>query len=402
MKIAIIGTYPPRQCGIATFTYDLHQSLALSKRDKSAIVAISDGSEPHFPDEVAIVIERDKVESYIQAATLINHTFDVCIVQHEYGIFGGGSGDYILDLLRCLTIPVVSNLHTVLAEPSTKEREVLTELIRLSDSITVMTKHAIDILDNVYHISGEKIALIPHGVPQFDHQQEQAKKSLGLNCKKVMLSFGFLGRSKGFETAIEAVASVNDPDFVYIILGSTHPNVLRSEGETYRESLQQMTETLGIAHKVQFINSFASEKLLVQYLSACDIYVTPYPNKNQISSGTLSFAIGAGAAVISTPYWYAKDLLADDRGLLFDFKDTKGLATLINNLLENPVMLAKYRQNAANYGRHMSWPNVGKMQLHLLRQLVKVRKDTLQLPVPISDTQKQFPLLLTSQNKLSS
>jgi glycosyltransferase involved in cell wall biosynthesis len=349
-----------------------------------------------------LAIERDNVNAYIQAATLLNHTFDACIIQHEYGIFGGKSGDYIIDLLCCLTIPVVSNLHTVLATPSSKEHKVLTELICLSSKVTVMTQHAIDILNDVYHAFGEKIALIPHGVPQFDHRQEFAKRNLGLEGKKIMLSFGFLGRSKGFETAIEAVAAVKDPNFCYIILGSTHPNVLRDEGESYRDSLQDKAKTLGISDKILFINRFASEDLLVQYLSACDIYVTPYPNKNQISSGTLSFAIGAGAAVISTPYWYAKDLLANDRGLLFDFRDTNGLAVLINKLLNNPDLLAQYRRNAASYGKHMSWSNVGKMQLQLLHELTATIPP-LRPPIPITDVTKKPPLLLApAHNKLSS
>ncbi len=406
MKIAIIGTYPPRQCGIATFTCDLYKSLIHSSDEKPTIVALSDGSESYFPTEVSIIIEKDKIESYRRAAKLINNSFDVCIIQHEYGIFGGEAGNFILDFAQALSIPIVSNLHTVLSEPNPTEMEVLQQLVKCSNKVTVMTKRAIGMLESIYHINRTKIALIPHGVPQFSHEHEQAKKNLGLENKKIMLSFGFLGPNKGLETAIEAVAAVNCPNFIYVILGSTHPNVLRNEGESYRQSLQERAKGLGIADKVQFINCFASEELLIQYLSACDIYVTPYPHENQISSGTLSFAIGAGAAVISTPYWYAKDLLGEDRGLLFDFKNQKALSLLINQLLEDPQLLAKYRKNAANYGRHMSWTNVGKMQLQLLAELVQfheARKNTRLLPTSISGIARDFPLTLKSiQNKLSS
>ena len=405
MKIAIIGTYPPRQCGIATFTCDLYKSLAYSSAEKPTIVALSDGSESYFPTEVSIVIERDKIESYQRAAKLIDSTFDICIIQHEYGIFGGDAGNYILDLARSLSIPIISNLHTVLSEPNPDERKVLQQLVQYSDKVTVMTKRAIDMLDVIYRIDRTKIALIPHGVPQFSYEQEEAKKSVGLENKKVMLSFGFLGPNKGLETAIEAVAAVAHPDFIYVILGSTHPNILRNEGEAYRESLQEKAEALGIADKILFINRFASEDLLIQYLSACDIYVTPYPHENQISSGTLSFAIGAGAAVISTPYWYAKDLLDEDRGLLFGFKDQKALSSLINQLLTNPELLAKYRRNAADYGRHMSWTNVGKMQLQLISGLLQVeaRKKIFSTPIPISGIGRPLPLALKpGQNKLSS
>src|SRR5690606_14280947 len=275
-------------------------------------------------------------------------------------------------------------------------RKVLRQLAQYSNKVTVMTKRAVEMLNHIYHIDRTKIALIPHGVPQFDYKQTDAKKSLGLENKKVMLSFGFLGPNKGLETAIDAVSTVECPDFVYIILGSTHPNILRKEGEAYRQSLQEKAEDLGIANKILFINEFASEDLLVQYLSACDIYVTPYPHENQISRGTLSFAIGAGAAVLSTPYWYAKDLLDEDRGLLFDFKDTAALSTLINQLLTNPILLAKYRRNAASYGRHMSWTNVGKMQLNLIHELLSP-------PIFISAVGRPLPLALKSgQNKLSS
>ena len=402
MNIAIIGTYPPRQCGIATFTQDLFKSLHQDPNLAPAIIAISDGSEDFFPSEVYISIEKNKIASYLQAAKQINAAFDAVIIQHEYGIFGGESGDYILDFVRALSLPVVTNFHTVLQRPSDAELRVLQQLSAYSHSVTVMTDTAVEMLQQIYHIPARKIELIPHGVPHFPYRQSEAKQELGLTGKKVMLSFGFLGPSKGFETAIEAVAAVPHDDFVYIILGSTHPNILREAGESYREYLQAKAQELGIADRVYFINEFASEKLLTQYLSACDIYVTPYPNENQISSGTLSFAIGAGAAVVSTPYWYAKDLLKDDRGLLFDFKDSNALSLIIRALLEEPQLLAKYRYNAARYGASMSWSNVGKLQSKLLQRIV-TKDAPVAMTLPRSSAQHTINnLLRTSTHKLSS
>jgi len=402
MRIAIIGTYPPRQCGIATFTQDLYKSLTQSSDDDHGIFSISDGSEHFFPQEVAFVIDKENLHSYLLAAQLINQNYDACIVQHEYGIFGGETGKYIIDLLEQLKVPVVTNLHTVLQTPHVNEHFVLRKLSQYSDRLTVMTQRAIDMLDTVYQIKKEHIALIPHGVPDFAYDQEIAKKKLGLQDKKVMLSFGFLGRSKGIETALEAVAQVPEENFVYIILGSTHPNILKDEGESYRISLMDKVKSLGIEKKVQFVNLFATEKLLIQYLSACDIYVTPYPNENQISSGTLSFAIGAGAAVISTPYWYAKDLLAEDRGLLFPFHDFNALARTINDLLDNPEKLKRYRCNAAKYGRQMSWVNVGKCQLQLLENLQR-DKTISTLSIPTSGVKQHItPIFPSGNNRLSS
>ncbi|WP_051959859.1 glycosyltransferase family 4 protein [Sphingobacterium sp. ML3W] len=401
MKIAIIGTYPPRQCGIATFTQDLFRSLAANAIGKHGIFAISDGSEYVFPQEVVFIIDKENINSYFAAAQLINERYDACIIQHEYGIFGGETGKYIIDLLVKLKVPVITNLHTVLQAPHSNEYRILNQLAKLSTKITVMTQKAVEMLENIFHIDKEAVSVIPHGVPRFDGNQSLAKKKLGLEHKKIMLSFGFVGRSKGLETAIKAIAKIQEENFVYIILGSTHPNTLREEGESYRNTLMDLVMTLGIGHKVQFVNHFATEELLKQYLTACDIYVTPYPNENQISSGTLSFALGAGAAVISTPYRYATDLLADNRGLFFPFNDSDALATVINGLLENPYKLERYRNNAAQYGKQMLWETVGKRQLELAENLcAKKASSTICLE---RDVQKHtITSLFENQNRLSS
>ncbi|WP_270088956.1 glycosyltransferase family 4 protein [Sphingobacterium sp. SYP-B4668] len=402
MKTAIIGTYPPRQCGIATFTKDLYKSLTQSSDEDHGIFSISDGTEHFFPEEVVFVIDKNHLHSYLLAAQLINQNYDACIIQHEYGIFGGETGKYIIDLLQHLKVPVVTNLHTVLQEPHANEHRVLRQLSQYSSKLTVMTQRAITMLEQVYQIPSAGVALIPHGVPDFAYNQETAKKKLGLQDKKIMLSFGFLGRSKGIETALDAVAQVKEKDFQYIILGTTHPNILREEGEAYRISLMEKVKALGIEDKVQFVNLFASERLLVQYLSACDIYVTPYPNENQISSGTLSFAIGAGAAVISTPYWYAKDLLAEDRGILFPFRDALALSHTINTLLDQPSELMRYRNNAARYGRQMSWINVGKRHLALLDSLQLDKTMSTIRPDQPGVSKNITPIFPSSNNRLSS
>lgn len=394
MKIAIIGTYPPRRCGIATFTHDLFQSLQHTHKCTPSIVAVSDGSEVCFPDEVKLVIKRDDAESYRKAASYINTTFDVCIIQHEYGIFGGESGDYILELTQQLDIPVIANLHTVLKSPNRVEKNVLQKLALKCEKVMVMTPFAIQILKETFGVKSDRVVHIPHGVPVFEFEQKSAKKKVGLSGKKVMLSFGFLGPSKGYETAIEAVAKVKNENFLYVILGTTHPNIVKESGEVYRKHLEQKVAELGITDKVKFVNDFATEELLVQYLSACDIYVTPYPSENQISSGTLSFALGAGAAVISTPYWYAKDLLADDRGLLFDFKDSEGLSSLINQLLDDADMLRKYRRNAADHGKKLTWANVGKMHRALFDEMAVVQDVKDPLTAVVNDLHENLNHLL--------
>lgn len=369
MRVAIIGTYPPRQCGIATFTHDLFRAMAEASDHEHGIIAVADGTEESFPKEVAFTIGWQDRVSYVAAAQFINLHYDTCIIQHEYGIFGGEAGEYILDLLHALHVPVVTNLHTILQQPAKKQFEVTQHLLQASSRITVMTDRAIRMLHEVYRVDKTNVVKIPHGTPTFSYEHDRAKKALGLQGKRVMLSFGFLGRSKGFETAIDAMAQVNHPDFVYVILGETHPNVKKTEGETYRESLMQRVEALGLADRVKFVDDFASEEVLVQYLTACDIYVSPYPNKNQISSGTLTFALGAGAAVISTPYWYAQDLLAEGRGLLFDFRDSERLASTLTILLDNPLLLAHFRDRAKAYGQQLTWSVIGARHLALLRGL---------------------------------
>lgn len=401
MRIAIIGTYPPRQCGIATFTHDLYHAITFHSDYPHGIIAITDGTEQKFPDEVVFTIKQAEESSYLEAAKFINSHFDICLVQHEYGIFGGNSGEYILSLLENLTIPVTATLHTVLQHPSPAEYTILRRLAQFSSQLIVMTGTAIEMLKHVFQIDTAMVTMIPHGVPQFDFNQFEAKRNLGLLGKKVMLTFGFLGKNKGIETAIDALTEVEDDDILYIVLGTTHPNVVKHEGEAYRDILLQKVKELQLEGKVIFINSFASEELLIQYLTACDIYVTPYPHENQISSGTLSFAVGAGAAVISTPYWYAKDLLQEERGLLFDFNDAHGLANLINRLIGDHQELTRYRNNAASYGQQTSWNKIGKKYLESLKEIVNRIPEKL-ISLDPSDSNRITEFTTVNTKRLSS
>ncbi len=370
MKILIIGTYLPLQCGIATFSHDLYRSLRGKGQDVD-VLAIAAQADINYPREVVFSISRNELSDYKLAALWINsQKYDACIIQHEFGIFGGPAGNFLLTLLKGLKIPVISNLHTVLQEPSLEEYEVIQQLAAGSSMLTVMTQRAISMLQDRYQLPTDKLRLIPHGVPDFGITAAEAKEYLGLEGKTVMLSFGLLGRSKGFNVAIEAVSKIRDENFVYIILGATHPNVLREEGEQYRNELIQLAADLNLSGKVQFVNKYASDTLLQIYLKACDIYVTPYPHENQMSSGTLSFALGAGAAVISTPYWYAKDLLAEGRGCLFDFNDADALSHCVQQLIDNPSLMQWYRQNALQFGSSMSWSNVGQQQVELIATLL--------------------------------
>lgn len=376
MKIIVIGTYPPRQCGIATFTSAFRTALQELAGDQVDILAISDGTEGGFPQEVRATIDRDDRSQYAQSADWISSNYDCCILQHEFGIFGGASGEHILELINRLGVPLITNLHTVVPNPSSDEKRVMTSLITASSKITVMSQRAVSFLIEIYHAQNDKIQLIRHGVPTFTLPQERAKSALGLQGKKVMLSFGFLGQGKGYETAIQAVSLIPDPNFLYIILGSTHPNVLREEGEQYRNFLKDRVTTLGASERIKFIDCFASETLLKSYLSACDMFVTPYPNENQISSGTLSFALAAGTAVLSTPYWYARDVLQDDRGLLFPFGDAKSLADHISLFLSDRAKLVTYRTRAKQFGATMSWKNIAKAHHHLIGTLLKIDQRT--------------------------
>ena len=275
---------------------------------------------------------------------------------------GGQNGVYILPLLHRLEIPLVVTLHTILKTPTYNEKAVLQEIGKMAQKIVVMSQKAIEFLVDIYDVPREKIALIEHGVPDIKFSPAKSKEEFKLGSKKVLLTFGFIGRNKGIETVINALPDViqRHPDVVYIILGKTHPNVLRHSGEEYRIFLMRLVKNLQLENHVLFLNQFIDVQDLFKYLAATDIYITPYLNESQITSGTLSYAVGVGAAVLSTPYWHAAELLADGRGRLFDFGNSRQLSSTINELLDHPEELNNLKKTALEYGRNFTWPKTGE------------------------------------------
>ncbi len=380
MKISYIATYPPRECGIGTFTNNLFKSMITHNSGnehvhEGFVIAINDNDLSYkYPKEVKLTIRQDHQEDYLKAVKYINLSgADVCILQHEFGIFGGQSGVYILPLLHRLEIPLIVTLHTILKKPSYNEKAVLKEICKMAHKILVMSHKAVEFMESVYDVPKNKIALIEHGVPDIHFSPEKSKKEFKLENKKVLLTFGFIGRSKGIETVINALPEIVEkfPEVIYIVLGKTHPNVLRHSGEEYRIFLLRLVKNLQLENHVIFLNEFIDEQELFKYLYACDIYITPYLNEAQITSGTLSYAVGVGAAVLSTPYWHAAELLAKGRGKLFSFNDSDDLAKTLTELLDNPEELNKLKNKAGEYGKKITWPKIGERYVALAEEIMK-------------------------------
>ncbi len=365
-RIAFIGNYLPRQCGIATFTTDLLQAVAGEYRHIQCIaLPVNDieGGYTYPPPVRFELVEKD-IESYRRAADFLNiNNIDVVSLQHEYGIFGGRAGSHILALLHELRMPVVTTLHTVLQDPTVDQRRVLEAIATLSDRLVVMSDRAVEFLHEIYGIEPEKIDMIPHGIPDMPFVDPSFfKDQFGVEGKTVLLSFGLLSPNKGYENVINALPAVLEkhPNVVYIILGATHPHVLRRDGETYRLSLQRLAQEKGVEGQVIFYNRFVDLQELTEFIGAADIYITPYLNEKQIVSGTLAYTLGAGKAVISTPYWYAEEMLADERGALVPFSDSAALAKEIICLLDDAPKRHAMRKRAYLFGRDMIWPEVAQ------------------------------------------
>jgi glycosyltransferase involved in cell wall biosynthesis len=365
-RIAFIGNYLPRQCGIATFTTDLCEAIAAEHGDTTCIaVPVNDIEDGYaYPSRVRFELTEKDLESYRRAADFLNiNSVDLVCLQFEYGIFGGRAGSHILTLLRDLRVPIVTTLHTILREPDAHQRRVLIEVAGLSDRLVVMSKRGAEFLQEIYHVSPEKIDLIPHGIPDLPFVDPSFHKDLfGVEGKIVLLSFGLLSANKGIENVISALPAIlaKHPNVVYFIVGATHPHVMRHDGEAYRFSLQWLAQEKGVEGQVIFYNRFVSLEELVEFIGAADIYITPYLNPAQIVSGTLAYTVGAGKAVISTPYWYADEVLADERGVLVPFRDPAALAEQVIDLLDNEAKRHAMRKRAYLYGREMIWPQVAR------------------------------------------
>jgi glycosyltransferase involved in cell wall biosynthesis len=385
MKISFIGTFPPRECGIGTFTRNLFDAMIAAPSaegpNQGLVIAMDDnGQDYDYPKEVKLTIRQEEQGDYLEAASFINISgADICVLQHEFGIFGGQNGIYILPLLHRLKIPLIVTLHTVLKNPSYNERAVLIEICKIAHCVVVMSQTAVDMLVAEYGVPENKIMQIAHGVPDIQFDQLLAKKEFKLSSKHVLLTFGFIGRNKGIEVALRALPAVvaKYPQLVYIVLGKTHPNVIRHSGEEYRIFLLGLVKKLGLEKHVIFLNEFIDQSELFKYLSASDIYITPYTNEAQITSGTLSYAIGAGSAVISTPYWHAAELLSEGRGRLFPFNDVQALSDIFLDLLDNPDVMKDLRRNAYNYGREITWPKIGEKYAQLAEKIVTEQPDVL-------------------------
>lgn len=363
-RIAFIGNYLPRQCGIATFTTDLCEALAAAYPDTNSFaLPVNDTADGYaYPPRVRFELAEGDMVSYRRAADFLNgNNVDLVCLQHEYGIFGGTAGSHILTLLRDLRMPVVTTLHTVLREPDANQRRVMEKLAQRSDRLVVMSQRGVGFLRDIYHVSEEKIDLIPHGIPDVPFVDPSFHKDrFGVEGKLVLLTFGLLASNKGIEYVIEALPAIlaRYPQVVYIVLGVTHPHVKRHEGEFYRLQLERLARTLGVESNLLFYDRFVSLEELIEFIGAADIYVTPYLNPAQITSGTLAYTVGAGKAVISTPYWYAEELLADGRGLLVPFADAPAIARRVLEMLDNESERHAIRKRAYMFGREMTWPKV--------------------------------------------
>jgi glycosyltransferase involved in cell wall biosynthesis len=362
--LAMLGNHVPRQCGIATFTTDLSEAIAGEYPELDCFVlAMNDVGKRHaYPSRVRFEIAESDLSSYQRAADFLNvNAVDAVSVQHEYGIFGGKAGSHVLALLRELRMPIVTTLHTILAEPNALQRGVMDELTKLSDRLVVMSENGAALLREVHRVPENKIDLIPHGIPNLPATRH-SKDKLGVYGKSVLLTFGLLSPDKGIENVIDALPAILEryPDTIYIVLGATHPHVKERHGETYRLMLESRAKRLGVESSIIFHNRFVSHAELVEFLSATDIYITPYLKAEQITSGTLAYAVGSGKAVISTPYRYARELLADGRGVLVPWKDSTAIAEQVKDLLGDDAKRLALEARAAAYGRGMAWPVVAR------------------------------------------
>ncbi len=393
-SIAVIGNYLPRRCGIATFTTHLCDALSSSYPNADVFaIAMNDRAEGYdYPDRVRFEIPQHDPVAYRRIADILNlNDVDLVCLQHEYGIFGGEAGDHILTLLRDLRMPIVTTLHTVLREPNAAQRRVLLELARLSARLVVMSERGATFLREIYGIAPEKIVHIPHGIPDIAFvDPNYYKDKFDVAGRTTLMTFGLLSGGKGIEHVIDAMPAIleRDPSAVYTVLGATHPNVKAHEGERYRKMLQSRAAKLGVTESVVFHDAFVDQEELIAYVGATDIYITPYLNPAQITSGTLAYTVGAGKAVISTPYWYAEELLGEDRGKLVAFADGQAIADAVCELLDNDAERHRMRKRAYIHGRDMIWEQVAESYMDTFQL---AREHLIDRPKTISAARNRLP-----------
>jgi glycosyltransferase involved in cell wall biosynthesis len=394
VRIAIVGNHLPRQCGIATFTTDLCDAITVEYGAAGVfVVAVNDPQSQYiYPARVRFELTESDLSSYKAAADFLNSSdVDLVCLQHEYGIYGGKAGGHILRLLQHLKMPVVTTLHTVLREPDVDQLIVLQEIAARSDRLIVMSKHSSQFLQDVFRVPGEKIDLIPHGIPDLPFAEPASYKDSFSIGKTVLLTFGLLSPNKGFESMIQALPHIvaRHPNVIYIIAGATHPHVRRHEGDRYRLQLQALAKELGVEKNVVFHNRFVSPQEMASLVGSADIYVTPYRYEAQAVSGTLAYALGAGKAIISTPYWHAAELLDEGRGALVPFENPAAITDTAIELLDNDAARQAMRERAYAYARHMVW---GRVAQSYMRTFVRVCSSRMQ-PARVA-----FPLQAAAKN----
>ena len=398
-RVAIIGNYLPRQCGIATFTTDLCDAIH-AEFGATELLALPVNDTPegyNYPARIRFELAQDEVASYRQAADFLNFSnIDLVCLQHEYGIFGGPAGAHILELLRRLQMPVVTTLHTVLREPNPDQRAVMEEIATLSDRFIVMSRQSAEILQEVFHVPASRIDLIPHGIPDLAFTDPNFyKDAFGTEGKDVLLTFGLLSPNKGIENVIQALPAIlsRHDNVVYMISGVTHPHILRREGDKYRASLQKLAKDLGVEANVIFRNRFVSPQELVELIGAADIYITPYKHKGQVVSGTLAYALSAGKAIISTPYLHAIELLDEERGVLVPFNDPRAIAEKTIELLDNGTARHAMRKRAYLYARDMVWDRVAQQYMGSFERVYNERLRTPRATFSAQNTEKALDRL---------
>ncbi|MGB8451178.1 MAG: glycosyltransferase family 4 protein [Anaerocolumna sp.] len=382
-NIAFLSTFPPRECGIATFTEDLITNIDRLGAIKTQVIAINSTENYGYDNKVMASIRQNEKGGYIELADKLNTSeIDLLVVEHEYGIYGGDHGDYILELINKLEIPIVTTLHTILTEPDPKQRLIINELGKKSEKIITMAQNTKLMLQSIYGVDSQKIEVIHHGVPKKPFEsRDNLKKKFGYENRHIISTFGLIGPGKGIEHGIEAIArlinsssdkDINDndnKDVLYLILGQTHP-ALKEEGTAYRNKLEELVNKLDLRRNVKFVNKYLTKDEIIEYLQLSDIYMTPYLAKDQAVSGTLAYAVGYGKAIISTPYLYAKEMLSGGNGLLAEFGSPESLAVSIKNILDNPFEKAKMERNTLKTGRTMYWDRIAQQYTEVFLSVI--------------------------------
>jgi glycosyltransferase involved in cell wall biosynthesis len=383
--VAYVGTFPPTECGLATFLLDVVNATDLGG-SRSILLPVADEPTDYNDQKVVYTIAKECREDYAAAARIIDQQATLLCLQHEYGIFGGNDGEYVLSLVNEITVPLVVTFHTILPDPSASQRQILREIADKAAAVIVMAQKGVDLLLD-YGIDREKIHMIHHGAPNvIPGTEAQVKEELGLTGRRVISTFGLISPSKGIEDAIAAMPAVveQEPTAVYYILGQTHPQIKKRAGEDYRNGLQAQVRDLGLENHVRFVDKYLSTQELVNWLMATDIYITPYySNPHQITSGTLAYAMAAAKVIVSTPYTYAQELLADGRGFLYPFRRSDLLAETVVRLCEDPELYDETKAKAFAYGRGMTWPRIGLQYLELF---ARVRQQRWSVPQSIADS----------------